>query len=83
MYHQILVHPDHQLYQVILWTSSTELPIKLYILNTINNDMFSFSSFEIHTLHQLTKVEEDIYPLLLRLLLGALMNWYINTNFLS
>jgi len=63
MYRQIIIHPDHQKYQAILWRPSTNEPLGCFLLNTVTYGVSSAPYLAIRTLQQLVKDEGESFPL--------------------
>ena len=62
MYRQILIKPEHRLYQCILWRNSPEEPVKRYMLNTVTYGVSSAPYLSIRTLQQLSNDDGALYP---------------------
>ncbi|XP_054285929.1 uncharacterized protein LOC129002275 [Macrosteles quadrilineatus] len=62
MYRQILVHPDDQKYQLILWRNNSSQDLSTYQLATVTYGVNSSPYLAIRTLHQLAKDEGEAFP---------------------
>lgn len=62
MFRNILIHPDHRQYQLILWRSSPDQPLLTYALNTVTYGLRSSPYHAIRTLLQLADDEGQRYP---------------------
>lgn len=63
MYRQILVPPEHQDLQRIIWRFSPDQPVTSYRLRTVTYGVSSSPYLAIRTLHQLARDEGSNYPL--------------------
>ncbi|XP_073953554.1 uncharacterized protein [Choristoneura fumiferana] len=62
MFRNILIHPGHRQYQLILWRSSPDQPLLTYALNTVTYGLRSSPYHAIRTLLQLADDEGHRYP---------------------
>lgn len=62
MYRQILVHPEDQKYQLILWRDQPTQPITTYQLTTVTYGMNCSPYLAIRTLYQLAEDEGHHFP---------------------
>lgn len=62
MYRQILVHPDDQHYQRIVWRRSTSDPVRHYKLRTVTYGTSAAPYLAVRALRQLAVDEHDAYP---------------------
>lgn len=62
MFRNILIHPDHRQYQLILWRSSPDQPLLTYALNTVTYGLRSSPYHAIRTLLLLADDEGHRYP---------------------
>ncbi|KAL4702477.1 hypothetical protein ACJJTC_016427, partial [Scirpophaga incertulas] len=62
MFRNVLVHPDHRRFQLILWRSSPDQPLLTYALNTVTYGLRSSPYHAIRTLIQLAEDEGHRYP---------------------
>ncbi|XP_054281217.1 uncharacterized protein LOC128998886 [Macrosteles quadrilineatus] len=62
MYRQILVHPDDQKYQLILWRNNSSHELSTYQLATVTYGVNSSPYLAIRTLHQLAEDEGEAFP---------------------
>lgn len=62
MYRQILVHPDDQKYQLILWRDKPSQDLSTYQLTTVTYGVNSSPYLAIKTLHQLAEDEGEAFP---------------------
>lgn len=63
MFRQLVIHPDHQNYQKILWRFSTSEPIKEYRMKRLIYGLTCSPYLAIRTLLQLAEEEGASYPL--------------------
>lgn len=62
MYLQIDLHPEHHLYQLILWRENSSLPLKTYALRTVTFGISASPFLAIRTLHQIASDHGRNYP---------------------
>lgn len=62
MYRQILIHPDDQKYQKILWRDNPQGPIKTYRLKTVTYGQTCAPHCAIRTLVQCANDNEQLFP---------------------
>lgn len=62
MFRNILIHPDHRSYQLILWRSSPDQPLLTYALNTVTYGLRPSPYHAIRTLLQLANDDGHRYP---------------------
>lgn len=62
MYRQIFLHPDDQMFQLVLWRDDLSQEISTYKLNTVTYGLNSSPYLAIRTLHQLAEDEGAIFP---------------------
>ncbi|XP_018373062.1 PREDICTED: uncharacterized protein LOC108767595 [Trachymyrmex cornetzi] len=62
MYRQIMIKPDHRLYQCILWRSTSDQPVTTFCLNTVTYRIASAPFLAIRSLQQLAYDYEATYP---------------------
>ncbi|XP_073955675.1 uncharacterized protein [Choristoneura fumiferana] len=72
MFRNILIHPGHRQYQLILWRSSPDQPLLTYALNTVTYGLRSSPYHAIRTLLQLADDEGHRYPQAAQILLQKL-----------
>ena len=69
MYRQVLVHPDDQLYQYIVWRESTDQPLKHYRLLTVTYGTAAAPYLATRTLKMLAESERQNFPMAARALI--------------
>lgn len=62
MFRQILVCPQHQVYQAILWRDSPDKPIQVYMLTTVTYGVTTSPYLALRTLAQLVQDEGRNHP---------------------
>ncbi|XP_073841434.1 uncharacterized protein [Musca autumnalis] len=63
MYKQILLHPDDQKYQLIIWREDTTHPVSYYKLNTVTYDTRTAPYLATKCLQKIADDNMDRYPL--------------------
>ncbi|XP_070527727.1 uncharacterized protein [Cardiocondyla obscurior] len=72
MYRQVLLHPDDQNYQRILWRFDARHPVEEYALNTVTYGQSSAPYLAVRSIRQLAEDEASEFPQAARVLLSDL-----------
>jgi hypothetical protein len=63
MFRQVLIHPDDQEYQHIVWRESPDHPIRHFRLATVTYGTAAGTYLSVKVLHQLAQLEMNNYPI--------------------
>jgi hypothetical protein len=69
MYRQILVHPDDQNYQLILWRDKPNLPIETFRLKTVTYGLGPSPFLAIRCINELASINMEHFPITSKILL--------------
>lgn len=69
MYRQIIIHPDDQHYQCILWRDAEDMPITIYKLRTVTYGTACATHLAVRSLSQLAADHQNEAPAAARILL--------------
>lgn len=75
MYRQILVHPDDQDYQRILWRNNTTDDVEEWCLKTVTYGMAAAPYLAIRAMRQLAHIERENFPVASKV---ALSDFYVD-----
>jgi hypothetical protein len=69
MYRQILIHPDDQNYQLILWRDKPNLPIETFRLKTVTYGLSPSPFLAIRCINELASINMERFPITSKILL--------------